>query len=115
MSSKFLPTSYQASRSRAEPPPRSLAQQCPFSDLAAYPALSSSSLHFLRPLNNTTSPCPPYLSLPLLSIPIPTGVLSDLPFTETINFLAIWSGMIWVVRTAYKARKALSRKRKKEE
>ncbi|ORY78421.1 PIG-X protein [Leucosporidium creatinivorum] len=84
------------------PPP------CPLSALPSsfsLPLSSFTSLHFLSPSNlaNTlTSSCPPTLPPPL-ALPVPTGVIADLPLVESVNVLAIWLGMMWIGWTAFKA------------
>lgn len=54
-------------------------------------------------LNSTT--CPPS-RLPPLSLSIPTGVMSDLPYVEAINFLAIWLGTAYIVWKAFRKKGA---------
>jgi hypothetical protein len=97
-------------------PPRATSSCPPSSIPLAYPGLASStSLHFLSP-SNASQPytCPPF-QLPTLSLSVPTGVVADLPYVETINFVAIWSGMLWVGWAALKARRRWDSKVAKEE
>ncbi|KAI5480963.1 PIG-X/PBN1 family protein [Pseudohyphozyma bogoriensis] len=79
------------------------ASGCPLSTI---PELSSSvppstSLHFLSPsaASLSSSTCPP--PRPTTTVQIPTGVLSDLPYVESINFVAVWLGALWVARKAW--------------
>lgn len=95
-----------------------LGQSCPPSSVPVpFDALSSfDALHYLRLGNSTQShACPPHHLVPPLSLSVPTGVLADLPVVETITFLAIWTGMLWVCRVAFKTRLPSNCKYEKED
>lgn len=87
--------------------PLSSSTPCPPSALPSSFNLTFHSLHFLAPpsSSDSTSSCPPALPPPLTLI-APTGVISDLPLVETVNFAVIWLGMLTIAWWAFKARKA---------
>ncbi|SCZ97384.1 BZ3500_MvSof-1268-A1-R1_Chr4-2g07178 [Microbotryum saponariae] len=93
------------------PPSNKVIRRCPPAPaLSAFssPVSSTSSYHYLRPepldprasYSHASSCAQP--RLPNLGVSIATGVSSDLPFVDFVNFIAIWLGTIWIASSAYK-------------
>jgi hypothetical protein len=81
---------------------------CPISsiddDLSSLFPLST-TFHFLS-LNTSLSltDCEAIMHAPPLSISIPTGVVSDLPFVELINFVVVWGALLYLAWVSLKVR-----------
>lgn len=82
---------------------------CPISPTDSDVALlfpPSTTLHFLSlSTSPSTAHCEPVLDASALTILIPTGIISDLPFAELINFLVVWGALVYVTWTTRKARR----------
>ncbi|SCV69256.1 BQ2448_2276 [Microbotryum intermedium] len=96
------------------PPSNKVIRRCPPAPaLSAFPSPSSSTSSYLYlspiPLDSRSSYFHSFScaqpSLPKLSVSIATGVSSDLPFVDFVNFFAIWLGTIWIASSAYKWQK----------
>ncbi|KDE06559.1 hypothetical protein MVLG_03206 [Microbotryum lychnidis-dioicae p1A1 Lamole] len=93
------------------PPSNKAIRRCPPAPaLSAFPSpvSSTNSYHYLHPkpldlgasYSHASSCAQP--RLPNLGVSIATGVSSDLPFVDFVNFIAIWLGTIWIASSAYK-------------
>ncbi|GAA5845952.1 hypothetical protein JCM11251_002948 [Rhodosporidiobolus azoricus] len=104
----FLSASSSSSSSCPFPP-----SSLPDPSLWSFPSLSSKQafyyLHSSSDNSTSTSASPSAGSCPpsrpsSLNIRIPTGVMEDLPYVETITMLVVWLCAIWVGWGAWKAK-----------
>ncbi|GAA5827365.1 hypothetical protein JCM3770_001145 [Rhodotorula araucariae] len=83
---------------------------------AAFPQLSSSTLHFVQ--SNRSGPsstvCPP-LRPPPLVLAAPTGVLEDLPVIEGVTAAAVWACFAFLCWTAVRSYRGAPRRAKEKE